>query len=269
MTPAPGSDREPPSTPTPRTQRNIVVGSLSELGASAQALIPGLYAWSVTVAPVAWSRGAPIAAKIAAVAGVLALMTAPAIEAVGGRSEVPHQSEKPKGTPLIWARFASVWGFALSSALVWTLAPTALSSSRLDGVRGVLGIIGWALFAFASAGPSLRRSEVTSSQLVTRTALPPRSRLARGDGAYIAAGALLALGMQSVGWGVPVQERAVLVRLVTVACGISVLAATTSLALARHAPRKPASRGVRLRRALPWLVLLILFVASGIAITFR
>ena len=69
--------------------------------------------------------------------------------------------------------------------------------------------------------------------------------------------------MQAVGWDVASPERAVLVRLVTVACGVAVVGATTAIALARHAPRVPARGRVRLRRALPWIVVLALFLGSG------
>ena len=131
-----------------RIRKGFVFTRLSELGASAQAAIPGLYAWAITVAPAAWSRGAPLVAKVAAIIGVVALVTAPLVEgaglrsppappAEGGRASIPPA---PRGlgalrtwTGPTWARIWSVWGFVLSSAIVWTLAPGALSSARLDG----------------------------------------------------------------------------------------------------------------------------------------
>ena len=274
-------------------RRNVVISRLSELGASAQAAIPGLYAWAITVAPAAWSRGAPLIAKIAAVIGVIALTTAPLVEGAGLRRpdpapsappdpaaaaqpSLPPSQQEPKGLSLprswtgpTWARIWSVWGFVLSSAIVWTLAPGALSSARLDGMRGALGVIGWGLFAFASAGPSLRADPQAAARIVAGSALKPRSELPRGDGAYVAGGVLLALAMQGVGWGVPAPERAVLVRLVTVVCGVAVLGATTSIGLARHATRTRASRSLRMRRALPWIVMLALFVGSGVILTLR
>jgi hypothetical protein len=291
MTGAPPPDPQgegAPAAPANASRRNVVLSRLSELGASAQAAIPGLYAWAITVAPAAWSRGAPLLAKIAAVIGVIALVTAPLVEGAGvrapaiapaqppGTDRVTNAPPPPRGLSALrawtgptWARIWSVWGFVLSSAIVWTLAPGALSSARLDGVRGALGVVGWGLFAFASAGPSLRADADASARIVAGSALKPRSELPRGDGAYVAAGVLLALGMQSVGWAVATPERAVLVRLVTVVCGVAVLGATTSIALARHATRSPASRGLRLRRALPWVVILALCVGSGIIVTFR
>ncbi len=268
--------------------RNVVLQRLAELGASAQAAIPGLYAWAITVAPAAWSRGAPLVAKVAAIIGVIALVTAPLVEGAGlrpppvapapqpGADRASHAPPEPRGLGALrawtgpkWARIWSVWGFVLSSAIVWTLAPGALSSARLDGVRGALGVVGWGLFAFASAGPSLRADADASARIVAGSALKPRSELPRGDGAYVAAGVLLALGMQSVGWAVASPERAVLVRLVTVVCGVAVLGATTSIALARHQTRTPASQRLRLRRALPWVVILAVCLGSGLIVTFR
>ena len=272
-----------------RARRGFVLTRLAELGASAQAAIPGLYAWSITVAPAAISRGAPILAKVAALIGVVALITAPFVEGAGLRAQAAAAAPPaepgerpslapppPKGLGVLrtwtgpqWARVWSVWGFVLSSAIVWTLAPGALSSARLDGVRGALGVVGWGLFAFASAGPSLRAEPDASARIVAGSALKPRSELPRGDGAYLVIGVVVALGMQSIGWAVPSPERAVLVRLVTVACGVAVLGATTSIALARHQARTPASGRLRFRRALPWIVMLALVVAAGLVVTFR
>jgi hypothetical protein len=165
-----------------------------------------------------------------------------------------------------WARIWSVWGFVLSSAIVWALVPGALSSARVDAIRGALGMVGWALFAFASAGPSLRPDPDSVGRVVAGATLKPRSELPRGDGVYVLTGIVLALAMQVVGWGIPQPERAVLVRLVTIACGVAVLGATTSIALARHATRVPASTSLRVRRSLPWLVLLLMCMISGAAL---
>jgi hypothetical protein len=264
---------------------------VASIGASAQAAIPGLYAWAITVAPAAWSRGAPLLAQASAVVGVLALLTAPLIEGAGPvtspdenasaqrpANAVPRGKASKKWSARLlleavrswtgptWARIWSVWGFVLSSAIVWALAPAALSSARLDGVRGALGMVGWALFAFASAGPVLQPEPNAAGRIVASTSLKPRSELPRGDGVYVAIGVVLALSMQAIGWAIPVPERAVLVRLVTVVCGIAVLGGTTSIALARHSARVPATSRLRLKRALPWLVMLALFVVSGVVV---
>lgn len=275
-----------------RRARRKTLERIASIGASAQAAIPGLYAWAITVAPAAWSRGAPLFAQVSAVIGVIALVTAPFVEGAGkprepttgdqpaaeggpsGKGRAPALArwslqrlfEKTQWTAATWARVWSVWGFVLSSAIVWALAPSALSSARLDGVRGALGMVGWALFAFASAGPVLQPDPNAAGRIVASTSLKPRSALPKGDGAYVAVGVVLALSMQAVGWGVGVPERAVLVRLVTVVCGIAVLGGTTSIALARHSTRVSASRRLRLRRALPWLIMVALFGATGLVV---
>ncbi len=268
----------------PGRRRHRFLLLVAELGASAQAAIPGLYAWAITVAPAAWSRGAPVVAKIAAIIGVVALVTAPFVEGAGrfGAAATPADAATIDRTPATsrsrlsaitswtgptWARIWSVWGFVLSSAIVWALAPAALSSARLDGVRGALGMVGWALFAFASAGPTLRPDPDAARRIVAGTPLKPRSELPRGDGIYVVFGVLAALAMQAIGWGVASPERAVLVRLVTIVCGIAVLGGATSIALARHTPRVPASRRLKLRRSLPWIVILLLVGAVSVVLT--
>ena len=262
----------PMSGPMPPRRRRVLE-RIAGIGASAQAAIPGLYAWAITVAPAAWSRGAPLIAKAAAIMGVIALITAPFVEGSGGaRSDVPdhEQGKRPfmdrvaSWTGPMWARTWSVWGFVLSSALVWALAPAALSSARLDAVRGSLGMVGWALFAFASAGPAIKTDPNSPARIIASTSMKPRSALPRGDGIYIVVGVVLALGMQGIGWGVATPERAVLLRLVTVVCGIAVIGGTTSIALARHTTRVPAGRKLRLHRALPWLIMLAMVTVAGV-----
>lgn len=261
--------------PLSRTRTGIYA-RVASVGATAQASVPGLYAWAVTVMPAGWSRGAPFVAKAAAVVGVLALVTAPLVESLGAKSAAtaPAAALAPT-SPLArvrswssptWARAWSVWGFVLSSALVWALSPAALSSARFDGIRGALGMVGWALFAFASAGPALRSDPDAAKQIVRSTSLKPRSAIPRGDGLYIAMGCILAFGLQAVGWGVSTPERAVLVRLVTVVCGIAILGGTTSLALARHGKRVAASSRRRFRRAGPWLVALAAIGVAGVVL---
>jgi hypothetical protein len=215
-------------------------------------------------------------AKVAACVGLLVLVTAPLLEgtAISGRSSVATK-EPEEGSRIASvldrlrsgptaARAWSVWGFGLSSLLVWVLLPPAVLSARLDGLRGALGMIGWALFAFASAGPVLRSDTTRAARVVANTALKPRNELRRGDGVYVALGVGLALSMQSVGWGIAIPERAVLVRLVTVVCGMALLGATASIALARHSTRTAPLRG--LRRALPWLVMLAVVGIAGLVV---
>jgi hypothetical protein len=220
---------------------------LSGIGTAAQATIPGFYAWAVTVAPAAWGRGAPLLAKIIAVAGVLALVLAIVVEQTAPR----------------WARAVSVWGLVATSALVWALAPLSLLPTKLDAPRGVAGMIGWGLFAFASAGPALPRNP-EASRVAEGTPLRPRTAVPRGDGWFILGGALAAMGLQIIGWRVAVPERALLVRLVALASGLAVLGAATQIALARHHRRYRPSKKTRMRRSLPMVVALAALALVGL-----
>lgn len=264
---------DPPTVAMSQSRRLVAFAWLSDLGASAQAAIPGLYAWGMTVAPAAWSSGAPFVAKVAAAVGVLALVLAPLMEALdsrrdGARLESASTSLRRPRNALTRARAISLWGLTTSSVVVWMLARGAGASASMDPVRGLLGTAGWALFAFASAGPSLRIAG-SGDRPVAYVSAKARPSRARGDGAYIAVGTVLAFGMQTFGWEAATLERAVLVHLVTVACGVAILSATSTIALARHGAREPASRVHRVRRALPWVFFLVLLAASGAIVTFR
>jgi hypothetical protein len=219
---------------------------LSALGVAAQGSVPGAYAWGVTVAPVAWTRGGSTAAKVAAIIGLLALGAGVAGEwRWGGRARVP-----------------CFWGFVLASAVTWSAAPVGLSPLRIDAPHGLAGMLGWALFALASAAPALR-PPAEENERTEDAPVGPR-RLTRGDSAYIAGGAVLAALLQAIGWRIAGAERALLVRFIALAAGLAIVGASTQVALARHTVRSLPSRVRRLRRALVALVMLGLLAVTGV-----
>ncbi len=222
---------------------------LGDIGTAAQATIPGLYAWAVTVAPAAWSRGSPLLAKVIACAGLASLILA-----------IPLERRWPR-----YGRPVSVWGLVSTSAFVWALAPAALLPTRIDAGRGVAGMIGWGLFALASAAPALPR-DGDDSRIVDGAPLRPRGKIPRGDAWFIGAGALMAIGLQTVGWNVAVPERALLVRLVALAAGLGVIGAATQIALGRHGRRIRPTRRVRVRRSMAAFLGLFVVAALGLAL---
>lgn len=225
-----------------------VVARISELGASAQASIPGLYAWGVTVASCAWSRGVPWQTKLLALLGPLVLLASVLVD---------------KEQPTV-ARNLSVWGLAGSSLLVWALVPSAAGPSHFDTTRGVLGMLGWAVFAFASAAPAFARTPAEESRVVERGRLEPRQRASRKDVPFLSVGIALTVLVQCIGWGIEPRERALFVRLYTVVAGMAILGAFAGVALVRHLP--PARK--RRRGALfGWV--LAFFVVAGLAFAFE
>lgn len=229
-----------------------VLERLSALGAAAQATVPGVYAWGVTVAPAAWAHGSSAVAKVASILALVALGAGVAGERRWGDA----------------ARIASLWGFVLSCALAWSAAPAAFAPMRIDAQRGVAGMIGWGLFALASAAPALqgRREE---ERVVDELPLRPRKGLARGDALYLAFGAVAAGALQLFGWHVATPERALLVRFVGLAAGLGIVGATTEVALARHRKRTAQPTMGRLRRAMYLLVALGLLGMTGVLFAFR
>ena len=220
---------------------------LSAMGAAAQASVPGLYAWGVTVAPVAWSRGASSLSRMAAVVALAALVGGVVAERRWGQT----------------ARIGAVWGFVLACALAWSAAPSALAPLRIDAPRGLAGMLGWALFALASAAPALQARQGATRLVLDEPELSPRRGLRRGDAAYVACGALAAAALQLLGWRVATPERALLVRLVALAAGLALIGAAVDVALARHAPRVALSSQRRLRRTMTTFVVLAVLGLTG------
>jgi hypothetical protein len=225
---------------------------LSAMGVAAQSAVPGIYAWGVTVAPAAWSRGASPLAKAASMVALSMLGAGVLCEPRWG----------------LRARVASFWGFVLASATAWSLAPVAMSAVRIDAPRGLAGMFGWGLFAFVSAAPvlpapSVREDPMDDSRLV------PRRKLPIGNSTYIALGVLMAVLLQAVGWTVAGPERALLVRFVSLVAGLSLIGCATQLALVRHAPRAVPSRARRFRRAMAAMVALGIFILAGLLFAVR
>ncbi len=221
------------------------LASLSTLGPLAQAALPGIYAWGVTVLPLAWPHGAPVLAKLSAFAGIASLVAAPFVE---------------RRSPTI-GRVLSVWGFTVASAVVWLAVPPA--TARFETSRAFAGVIGWALFAFASAAPAPARDAGAAARLVASAPLRPRGRIATGDRAILAAGFVVAAAFQAIGWTVAVPERALLLRLLAVVAGLAIIGAATRAALARHAPSGASIRR-RVRGAAPPAFALFVLLVVGL-----
>ena len=169
-------------------------GRRFELGSVAQASVPGMYAWFVTVAPAAWSRGAPLAVKLIALAGVAVLV------ASASSSAAPR-----------WSRLASVASPARASS--YGRSRRARSPEPARRTRGMTGMIAWALFAYASAAPTVPRLAPPSADEL------PRAIASAGDALFVAAGVVLAVhsGAQLAD---PVARAAVLVRIVCIGLGM-------------------------------------------------
>jgi hypothetical protein len=222
------------------------------LGATAQATVPGLYAWAVTVAPPAFARAAPEVSKVSAVLGALLLVLAPALEA-----------KRPTA-----ARLVSIWGLVVTSLVVWVLAPAAWTTpAHLDPVRSIAGMLGWALFAVASVVPAVPRGTkeggAPSGHRAPSRPLNRRGDSGRIDAAIVIFGIGLAALLQVVGWRAEEPERAILTRLVGLSAGLMIVGASGSVVVFRHTAHRPLPARQRAKRAVLPLVLLALWIVGG------
>jgi hypothetical protein len=228
------------------------LGKLSGLGASGQASLAGTYAWAVTVAPLGWARGASTPVRT----GVFIALAALAVGAVGER----------------WwggrTRLVSLWAFVLASGFAWSAAPTAMAAGRVDATVGVAGMLGWALFALASAAPALEASR-TAARVTRDVSLVERRQLPRGAAAYVGVGAVLACVLQVQGWAVANAERALVVRLVGVVAGLAIVGAATELALGRDGSRARSARAARARVAVASAALVLVLGLSALLLAAR
>ena len=124
----------PGTTTTTRAVKSSVVLRVAEVG---QVLVPGIYAWAVTVVPAATERGpsgwAPVTAFMAFVSLVVGASLA-------------------RSRPRL-ALGLGIWGFVLGCLGTWLIALPALSVERLDPWRAGAGAIGWLLYALGWGTP--------------------------------------------------------------------------------------------------------------------
>jgi hypothetical protein len=216
-----------------------------QLGSTAQAAVPGLYAWFVTVVPCAWSRGGHLPGKMASLVALASLAVAVYLE-----------PQRPK-----IARAVSVWGLTGGSIAVWMLSSTQLAPQHFATARALSGMLGWGLFAYASAAPALGPR---AGGVVEAGMLKPRSSVLRGDAYYLAGGVVVALLLQTIGWRVLSPERGLLIRIATLAAGISVIGASVSLSLARRLTASKTPRKNPMKELLSWAVAIAMLLLIGV-----
>jgi hypothetical protein len=235
-----------------------------QLGPASQALVPGLYAWITTVAPLAWTRGASWLGSVASMVGLAGLVGAALLE--HQQSRVAPVTTKPGEagastavvSPLLRLAPAPlcVWSFTLSSALVFALAtPRALR--MFDVSRGAASVAGWMLFAFTACAPALARRGKDEDR-ITRDARLMAQR-APLDNVLLFGSFAAALVLQGWGWGAEQNERGVLIRLVAAVLSIGLIGVATAVIAGRQ--RDPKAGFFRLGGAsLPWVLLALMLL---------
>jgi hypothetical protein len=237
-------------------------------------LLPGLFAWAVTVA---W----PILARPSVpLARTLALLSVSAL-VLGAVLSIRWPAP---------ARVLGVWAFLALCTGVWASARFQAGAPMLDPVQGIAGSLGWAFFALGWAndgGAPRARTVTTNDDAGSPSALAgppapgggtllPRSRLWRGAAwlvafAIAAAAVLLALAL----W-VPGRARALFAHAAAVSGAVALVGAAAEIAVRPLPASQPgeARRGngaplgewrARLAGAKAPLILLATLALLGVA----
>lgn len=213
------------------------------LAERARVLAPGLYAWLLTVAHPAIQPGAAAAARITALAALLALAAAPFF--VRER--------------LSLARTLGIFVFVAFSLLTWAQLSEQLAVERMDRSRAALGALGWLVYAFGWGRFRGRGAPEDDPHFVPGAALAPRARLRRSSllvAAFAVGSAMLLLGLA---FRVDRREHAVFGHAAATACALLLLGAGARIALARGTRFELSSGSSRLNAiAVPGALLAIL-----------
>lgn len=220
-------------------------------------LAPGLYAWGITVGWPVSQRFAPLGARIFALVALVALVSGAALVFVSPRL----------------ARAFGIFIFLAACVGTWAWFAPAFAPMQLDPVQGVLGSIGWALFAISWAGDGAAAMPTPLEKPATSdSAGRHRQALPRAASIVLVLAALAAAVPMLLAWWVASLERALLAHAVSLAAAIALVA----FAVDRFEPRsRPDQAGFdaarkperRIASALPAFVALTALLVLGAAYT--
>jgi hypothetical protein len=214
------------------------------LAERARVLVPGLCAWSLTVAHPAAQAGAPVAARITAFFALLALAAAPLFV-----------RERPA-----LSRLLGIFVFVAFSAVSWALLADELAVDRLDRLRAGLGALGWLLYAFGWGSFRGRGVPEDDPHVVPGAPLTPRARLSRIALAVAVLAVAATLLLVAFAFRVDRREQAVFGHTMATALGLLVLAVGARIALAQGTRLELAPPSARLSAlAVPGAALAVLF----------
>jgi len=216
-------------------------------------LVPGLYAWGVTVAWPVSHRFASLSSRIFGLLAVVALVVGAALRA---------------SSPAI-ARIIGIWIFLGSSVAAWALVGSPVQPSQLDPVQGLLGAVGWALFAVGWAGQKKVPLGPAEPAPVAVQPAVPRKKIPRRSVVVLGVVAIAAAIPMALAWWVESVERALLAHAVSLAAAIALVAFAADLFDPRTRQIERAAALVRPEKrvaaAAPALIGLVAVALAGAA----
>lgn len=201
-------------------------------GAWVRVLLPGLFAWLLTVLEPARAAGASLVARGATALAFVMLATGALLFA---------------SLPLV-GRVLGLHAFVACCLLAWATLGAELSPDRIDHVRAALGGFAWLLFAFGW-GHVRERGAVEDVVPAVGPPLQPRSRLPRASLGVVAFAVLAALVLSALAFRVDRPDHALLGHAAATAASLLVLAVGGRIALAQGSRHDLPSAGSRLEAA--------------------
>lgn len=219
-----------------------------KLAARANMLLPGAYAWLITVASPAAYRGAPLAARVTAMAALVALVAGPVVV-----------FERPR-----LGRALGVLAFVGLSVATWVLLGPLVGVEHLEPVRACLGAVGWALFAFGW-GAVRRVGSVPEEDphVIRGEPLRARGQLPWGTFVVYAIGLVGAVTVLVLAWQVVRPAEALLAHAVALVAAIALVGAAARVAVERGRSRSAAVPRSRLNAAARPLAMTLLLLGLG------
>jgi hypothetical protein len=214
----------------------------------ARVLVPGLYAWLLTV-------GSPVAQPEASLAARLFAALAVAVLVAG----VFLENERPK-----LGRALGVYAFVGSVLVAWCFAGPAIAVGNIDPTRSALGVLGWVLYAFGWGRSRGSRIPEDSPNVVAGSPLGPRARISRAGLPVVAFSVVAALALEALAFRVERQEPALFAHAVATACALLVLGVGSRVALGLGGRRELASATTRLNSMAPPIAALAVLLGLGL-----
>ncbi|MBI5538086.1 MAG: hypothetical protein HY898_35520 [Deltaproteobacteria bacterium] len=224
-----------------------ILGRLSEIG---QVLVPGIFAWAVTVVPCATMRGASRIGWVVAFLGFAALVAGAFL-----------MRDRPR-----LGRALGIWVFLLFSLITWILNPAGIRPDRIDPVRAASGTFGWVLYGLgwgAPWRPGVHPEDNPRAQLHPK--LEPRRIPVLRMPLVVAIAAVGAICALALAWRALDVNRALMMHGTALAVAVGLVTAAARIGLLQGQKRNASAPRQRIMHAFPWLMaiatLLIMVVA--------
>lgn len=220
------------------------------LFAVSQVLVPGAYAWAVSVVPAATSVSASPWARVPALLAFSSLVSGTFL-----------YRDRPRAGYAL-----GIWGFLGLSCVTWLLNADAIRADRLDPWRAAAATVGWLLFSLGWGTPwraGVHPEDNPRAQLYPK--LEPRRPATLRTPLTVAIGAVGAAACLLLAWRATEPDRALMMHGLALGSAVALVTTSASLAIAQGQKRVELPARQRVAFALPWLMALVALSVIALA----